>query len=199
MKEVLKPEKRLKTHIESIIGQKLNPALWVKINALFKTKTFKKGDYFAKEGVKPKHVAFIQKGVFVMYTVNLKGKEFVKRFASENSFLAPYVSIVSKKINKVNIRALIDGELLVADFEKIEELALQYIQIERLLRKIAEFFFIERSEGEMQLALYDAEYRYKFFLEQNKSLQFVIPLYLIASFLSITPTQLSRIRAKKRA
>lgn len=182
--------------IERFIGEKLSDNLWVEVQNLFSDQIYKKGELFAVEGTKPRNVAFVVEGVFMMSTMNAKGKEFVKRFATSNTFLAPYVSIVSKSVNAVKIQALTESRLYVGNFDKIEILAKTNIQIERLLRKIAEFFFIKRSEGESQFALYDAEQRYQIFLETHKDIQAVVPQYLIASFLGVSPTQLSRIRAK---
>jgi len=182
--------------IEKLIGEKITDKLWLKVQDLFNEQVFKKGELFAEEGTKPRNVAFVVEGVFMMSTMNAKGKEFVKRFATAKTFLAPYVSIVSKKENKVKIKALTESRLYVGNFDRIEDLAKTNIQIERLLRKIAEYFFIKRSEGESQFALYEAEQRYQIFLDNHKEIQSIVPQYLIASFLGVSPTQLSRIRAK---
>jgi hypothetical protein len=50
---------------------------------------------------------------------------------------------------------------------------------------------------ELQIILHTVEERYEFFKQAHPMLEHLIPQYHIASYLGITPTQLSRIRAKK--
>ena len=45
--------------------------------------------------------------------------------------------------------------------------------------------------------MYDASERYASFRQEYPDLENQIPQYQVASYLGITPTQLSRIRAKK--
>ena len=89
----------------------------------------------------------------------------------------------------------------VADYSELEELFLKFHDLERLGRKVAEFYFLEKEKKELEMALMDATERYLLFREQFPTLEQLIPQYHIASYLSISPTQLSRLRknlSKKR-
>ena len=72
----------------------------------------------------------------------------------------------------------------------------KFHDFERLGRKIAEFYFLEKEKKEIEMALMDATERYLLFKEQFPTLEQLIPQYHIASYLSISPTQLSRLRNK---
>lgn len=68
--------------------------------------------------------------------------------------------------------------------------------IERLARKLAELFFVQKEQREIDIVLLDADKRYLLFQKEFPGLENMIPQYHIASYLGITPTQLSRIRKK---
>ncbi|MCH2046911.1 MAG: Crp/Fnr family transcriptional regulator, partial [Saprospiraceae bacterium] len=93
-------------------------------------------------------------------------------------------------------QALTDCKVWVADFVKIEALYDQYHDLERLGRKIAEQYFLEKEQKELEMALLDADKRYLLMRERFPTIEASIPQYYIASYLGISPTQLSRIRRK---
>ena len=72
----------------------------------------------------------------------------------------------------------------------------RFHDLERLGRKIAEFYFLEKEQKEIEMALLDADKRYLIMREKFPSIELIIPQYHIASYLGISPTQLSRIRRK---
>ena len=103
---------------------------------------------------------------------------------------------MTKQTNKIAQQALTDCKLLVANFSEIEALYDQYHEIERLGRKIAEVYFLEKEQKEIEMALLDADKRYLILRENFPKLENIIPQYQIASYLGISRTQLSRIRKK---
>ncbi|MCH2084086.1 MAG: Crp/Fnr family transcriptional regulator, partial [Saprospiraceae bacterium] len=72
----------------------------------------------------------------------------------------------------------------------------KYQDLERLGRKIAEFYFLEKEQKEIEMALLDADKRYLILRKRFPTIENIIPQYYIASYLGISPTQLSRIRKK---
>jgi len=64
-------------------------------------------------------------------------------------------------------------------------------------RKLAEIFFVQKEQREIEIVLLDADRRYSLFQKQFPQLEQQIPQYHIASYLGVTPTQLSRIRRKR--
>jgi hypothetical protein len=58
----------------------------------------------------------------------------------------------------------------------------------------AESFFLHKEKREIELVLLRADERYRIFKEEYPTLENLISQYHVASYLGITPTQLSRIR-----
>jgi len=87
--------------------------------------------------------------------------------------------------------------LLVSDYKKFERLYDTHPRLERMARIVAERFFVTKEKREIELATLEAKDRYLIFQEEHPGLEQLIPQYHIASFLGVSATQLSRIRAQK--
>lgn len=167
------------------------------LTTLFSTKKLSKGAYFAVENRVETNIGFLLKGVVRAFYRNTEGIEYNKTFFTANEFFGAYASSVSGMPNKIIIQALTDCDILVANYDRVKELFSPYRKIETLARRIAEYFYIEKEKREIELVMLQADARYKIFKEEYPDIENLIPQYHIASYLGITPTQLSRIRAKK--
>lgn len=162
----------------------------------FKPLLLKKNDFFVKEGEHAKHLGFLKKGIVRAFFLNDEGKEYTKQFFVDSSIIGAYTSLLTKQPNKIAQQALTDCEILIAKFTDIERLYDKFHSFERLGRKIAEFYFLEKEQKEIEMALLDADKRYLIMREKFPAIEASVPQYHIASYLGITPTQLSRIRKK---
>lgn len=165
--------------------------------SLFSEVQLKKKDYFAREGEFSSKLAFISNGVMRAFFRNKAGHEYNKTFFTPSNFVAAYSSITTKKKNLINIQCLTDCTLFVADFRQITSLYKQYPKFESLARNMAEYKFAIKEKREIELVTLEATERYEIFKKEHPNLESLINQYHIASYLGITPTQLSRIRAKR--
>ncbi len=162
----------------------------------FKPKQLRKNDFFVKEGECANQIGFLKKGIVRAYFLNQKGKEYNKQFFVGPSIIGAYTSLLTKQPNKIAQQALTDCEILVADFNQLEKLYDKFHDLERFGRKIAEFYFLEKEQKEIEMALLDADKRYLIMRERFPAIELILPQYHIASYLGISATQLSRIRRK---
>ncbi|KAB1064725.1 Crp/Fnr family transcriptional regulator [Salibacter halophilus] len=165
--------------------------------SLFYEVKLEKYDYIAREGEYSSKLAFLSNGVMRAFFRNDSGDEYNKTFFTPPSFVAAYSSITTKQKNLINIQCLTDCTLLVADFTKITSLYRDYPRIESLARILAEYKFAIKEKREIELVTLEARQRYEIFKREHPNLENQISQYHIASYLGISPTQLSRIRAKK--
>ncbi len=154
----------------------------------------KKGAYFIRKGQFAKEIAFLETGVVRAFYVNNEGKEYNKTFFSAPSIIGSYASLISKQKNEVAQQALTDCKIWKASFYAIEKLSEGNFEIERLRRLIAENYFLSNEKKELEMAMLDADRRYLILQKEYPGIELVIPQYHIASYLGISPTQLSRIR-----
>ena len=162
----------------------------------FRPIELKKNDFFVHEGEYAQQIGFLTKGIVRAFFLNKAGKEYNKQFFVGPSMIGAYTSLLTKQPNRIAQQALTDCQVFVADYRQIEALYDSYHDLERLGRKIAEHYFLEKEQKEIEMALLDADKRYLIMREQFPTLESQIPQYYIASYLGISPTQLSRIRRK---
>lgn len=156
----------------------------------------KKGDYFIRKGQYAKEIAFLETGIVRAYYINSAGKEYNKQFFVSPTIIGSYASLISKQKNNVAQQALTDCKIWKAPFDKIEKFSEGNYEIERLRRIIAETYFLNFEKKELEMAMLDADKRYLIFRDQYPGIELEIPQFHVASYLGISPTQLSRIRKK---
>ena len=166
--------------------------------ALFSPQHLSAGEDFISQGEMGSKVAFLRKGLMRSYYLTPKGEEFNKHFFIAGSFFAPLTSLVLEKPSPLYIGALEDSQLEVADYKAVEALCQNKPILNLLMRKIVELAWIGKEQRETQLVMLSASQRYDAFLEEFPDLERRIPQYHIASYLGITPVQLSRIRARNK-
>lgn len=169
---------------------------WEKMAFLFTTVTMKKGDYFIKAGQIAKEIGFLESGIVRVFYTSNKAVEYNKHFFINPCLIGGYSSLITQKPTLINQQALTDCIIHVAKYADIEALYSTCPDIERASRILAEQFFIQKEEREIEIVLLDADKRYDIFKKEFPQLEQLIPQYQIASYLGITPTQLSRIRKK---
>jgi len=168
-----------------------------KLVNLFSETILSKGTPFAKKEEYSRNIAFVKSGVLRAYYSNNKGEEYNKTFFTEGSFVGAYSALITKEQNQIDIDCLTNCTLLVAEYRKITALYDQFPQVERLARILAEQFFVQKEKREIELVTLEAKDRYAIFQQEHPQLEQLIPQYHIASYLGVSATQLSRIRAQK--
>ena len=174
----------------------ISKATFEALEKCFRPIQLKKNEFFVREGEFAQQIGFLKNGIVRAFFLNQEGKEYSKQFFVGPSIIGAYSSLLTKQPNKIAQQALTDCEVLAADFSEIEKLYGEFHDLERLGRKIAEFYFLEKEQKEIEMALLDADKRYLIMRERFPTIENIIPQYYIASYLGISPTQLSRIRKK---
>lgn len=163
---------------------------------IFIEKELRKFDYFCKVGTVATKIAFLQHGIVRSFYTNREGKEFNKNFFVAPSIIGAYTSLITGIPNNLAQQTLTNCKIWEADYNKIKQLYDTCPDLERLARIRAEYYFEEKEIREVNLVMLEAKEYYKVFQKQYPTLEQQVPQYHIASFLGITPTQLSRIRAE---
>ncbi len=179
----------------------LSKDTWEEVSKLFTKQYLASNAYFVEERKYAKQIAFLEEGIVRAFFTNKEAKEYNKQFFVGPSLIGAYTSLLKKERNLIPQQALTECVIWVADFSELEKLYHKFHELERLGRKIAEFYFLEKEKKELEMALMNATERYVLFRKQYPTLEQLIPQYHIASYLGISATQLSRLRnslAKKK-
>ncbi len=170
---------------------------WEAFMALFTPQPLAKGDLFARPGTPVTQIAFLAAGTMRAYVTDGRGTEYNKTLHVAPCFVGAYSALTTGRPNQVTVQSLEPCRLLVADYRLVERLYDRFPALERFARKLAEYYFAEKEQREIDLVLLDAGARYAAFRQAFPDLESRIPQYHVASYLGVTPTQLSRIRAKR--
>ncbi|MBK9184541.1 MAG: Crp/Fnr family transcriptional regulator [Ignavibacteria bacterium] len=128
------------------------------------------------------------------------GKVTSIEFSFENGITADYDSFLRQAPARVNIEALEDAELLVMSaWRACSGCMSMFPGSDRIGRRVAEFLFMAVSAKNDAFILDPPEQRYLTLLTTRPKLMQRVPLYLIASYLGVTPEALSRIRRRLAA
>lgn len=152
----------------------------------------KRGDFFVKDGQQNYRIGKILKGVLRGFTINNAGDEVTTHFYMENDIVSG--NYIPNTPATMNIQALEDCLISVADYREI----FSHVNSDKELTNIilSNFQKLNKQNNSRIEALItgDAMKKYKWFLNESPNLLNRVPHYLIANFLGMTPTQLSRTR-----
>lgn len=182
----------LKNYLNSL--SPIKDTSWSLIQPLFETRSLTAQQFLIKERVYARKLAFLESGSIRAFYTNEDGREFNQQFFVGPNIVCAYSSLLSLHRNKIPLQALTDCELWVADFKSLTQLYDDHPDLERLGRKIAEHYFFAKENIELDKVLLSPTQRYLNFLKEFPGLDQEIAQYHIASYLSITATQLSRLR-----
>lgn len=166
------------------------------IKNCYHVRSYQKEEYFATCGETSNKIGFVISGIFYMNIIKQDGTIFAKQFMKKNDFLLAAFDPVSP--SEVNIQSIKASVILEAEYSKMQALFQKYREMERSAGRRMEAEVERISKRMIQFATLEAKDRYRLFQEEFKELEGEIPQYLIASYLGVSPTQLSRIKIKLR-
>jgi CRP-like cAMP-binding protein len=162
--------------------------------AILVRKAYKKGEHFVSEGQSPRKVAFVVEGLFSQDYVSDKGEVVIKTFFPEERFAASVSAMLSQQPSLFTITALENTTVLEYDFAAFKKLTQSYMDIAAFYIHYMELhWIIEKEPLEISLRYDTAKKRYEDFVHKFPNLAKRLKKHHIASYLGVTPTQLSRI------
>ena len=160
------------------------------------TKHYKKGEYFIKEKDFCDYVGFVDKGLFNFFYL-IDGVEHIRGFFFMNDFISNYPCFLLGNKSKFYIRALENSSITLIHKKDLFLLYKQLPKLQELSRSIVEKLYIEISEKYESFFIKTAEERYLELINSEPDILKIVPQYMIASYLGITPEGLSRIKKRK--
>jgi CRP-like cAMP-binding protein len=155
---------------------------------------YHKNDILLKSGSMARYYYFLRSGLIGYYTVDEQGNNIYKIFFEENSFVASTASIIKNVPSEFNIVALEDCSVIKYPVKAYRELLEKYHDLALFhMHYLEKNWVVKKEPLEVSLKYETAKQRYVQLLE-NESLYSRLKQHHIASYLGITPTQLSRIK-----
>ena len=164
---------------------------------IFNYKLLKPDEYFAKGGEYSSHFAFAQKGILKSYYLDQKGNQLVKGIFVDHMFVLPLPSFLYRKPSYLNFQAIIQTELLQADYIRLESLVQHHPSVRKFVNKLIENeWIISRELHEAGLHIYNSSTRFQIFTARYGLFLELIAAEDIASFLGITVKQFNKYKVE---
>lgn len=184
--------KNLKDTLQSFceISEKSQELLF----SLATTIELKKGESITQSGEIPEYIYILEEGLARSYYEDDKGKEYIRNLFTPIRAIGPLGALILQKPSKFSYDCLTNCKLKVVNYNDFKELSKTNLEIGNFYSKTLERIFLELESKVYDLSVLNATQRYLKVKKQIPEIENLIPQYHIASFLNITPVQLSRIR-----
>ena len=165
-----------------------------KFMELTSLRKFKKGETIAKAGEVPKELYILKKGIIRSFYIDDKGKEYIRHIFTPLRATGALGSLILNKPSRLSYDCLSDCETYAINYKQFKSLTSNDIGVSNLYAAALEIVFLTLESKVFDLSVLNATERYLKLKKQIPDIENLIPQYHIASYLNITPVQLSRIR-----
>jgi CRP-like cAMP-binding protein len=173
----------------------ITEAAWTEFQELLKPVELKRNEYLIREGSRPHSCYLLTEGVVRVF-YNKDGNEYNKTFFIPGMFPTPLTALLSDSPCLLSFQALLPSKLIAFSYQGFRGLFEKHRCLETLMLRILEQEWINKEKHDIAMVTNDGTTNYLIFRQEYPELEKQIPQYHIASYLGITPIQLSRIRAK---
>ena len=171
------------------------PELVEAFQHIMSSEKYSKNAILHRAGTVCNHMFIITSGIARVFYYK-EDKDISCHFTAEQETITTIDSFIQRKKSKYNIEALEDLEVLKISHSDLENLFDKNPKYERFGRLFLQKIYMDLVERIDDLQLHSAQERYEILLQKKPYLFQRVASKHIASFLSITPETLSRIRGK---
>ncbi|MEQ1554146.1 MAG: Crp/Fnr family transcriptional regulator [Ferruginibacter sp.] len=142
-------------------------------------------------------IYFVEKGLLYAYKTLDDGSTQVIQFAKENNWISDLYSFFSSTKSLFTVQTIEDCQLLSITKKQFDSICEIYPKMEKFFRLVFQTAYVNTLKRISDNYSDDAETKYNQCISQHPEIIQRVPQYLIASYLGILPSSLSRIRNKK--
>lgn len=185
------------SHLKSVMTNysPISEGTWQAFVSCVDYKRVTKGEVLYSLARVPNSFAFIHKGLMRAYVVDEEGNEFNKNFFAEGRFPGCMTALLKNEPSFMAIEALEECEIAVINFVKFRQVLFTHPDLMAYhILYLERHWLLEKEPKEISYLQYEAKQRYLSFIQKYQEILPRLAQYHIASYLGITPTQLSRIK-----
>ena len=182
----------LQKYITSILPMPTDKATF--LAEQFDSIEFSKDELLLKESKIAKDTFVLESGFIRSYTYNQNGEEVTTNIFSAPCFVNDFLSFFKQQPTSENYQCLTDCKLWKMNYEKVQTCFHTYPELREFGRMMLVTNYSNLHARMLGMIKDTAENRYLKLLKNHPDIFQNIPLKIIASYLGITDTSLSRIR-----
>lgn len=174
----------------------LSPKDFLNLASIIKLKQVQKGEHLVRVGEYNYQAMQVLKGLLCHYILDENGIERALLFVPEKMNSGSMQTLMKGKAADENIVALENTLLISVDIRELEKLAADNPYILKMINQSYKQIIVEAAERIKFLVAHSPEERYIHFCKAYPDLEQRIKQKHLASYLCITQSSLSRIRAR---
>ena len=160
----------------------------------FESLELQKGEFLLKENKTSKETYFLERGFIRSFTFDNNGEEVTTNIFSAPCFVNDFLSFFKQQPTKENIQTLTNCKLRKMNYEVVQTNFHTYPEFREFGRIMLVTNYSILHDRMLEMIKDTAENRYLKMLKKHSDIFQNVPLKIIASYLGITDTSLSRIR-----
>jgi CRP-like cAMP-binding protein len=173
----------------------VSPSAAIEIASRFEQRSFSKNEFVLQEGKVCDDYIFLVSGFMRAWATDTEGDEVTTNFYSASQVVFEVNSFFNRIRSKENIQALTPCECLRINYEELNDLFHSMPEFRDFGRSILVRGFTALKARMLSMITETAEERYAHLLAAKPEIFQYAPLKTIASYLGVTDSSLSRIRA----
>ena len=170
--------------------------LFLELQQIARFREIEAGTQIVRLGEIPSKMYMLRSGVIRCYLSTESGKEFNKSFYLPISFVASLTALIKGTPSLFVFETITNCKLYEMDYRKFTILCSKNHELTALSSNALEKVSMKYESRLVELISLNAKERYLKLIGQIPEINDLIPQFHIASYLGITPVQLSRIRKK---
>lgn len=180
--------------IKELLPSISKPNLLLVLKSAEKIK-LQKGEIITPKGEVPQHFYILKSGIARNYIVE-NNKEYIKSLYLSPDICGSLSALILQKPSNIITDCITDCELISFDYTHFKEETKSNLELSLLNNSVIEKIAMRYDERINDLTTLNATEYYLKLKKQIPNIDNLIQQYHIASYLNITPVQLSRIRKK---
>ena len=165
-----------------------------KVTTRFQNRAFEKSDLIPSVGRTSNHMQFIEEGLVRVYTIDKQAKDVTIQIGIERMWINDLYSYFTQTPSDNRIVALEPTTLFQISRNDLESLFKEVPVMESFFRLKLEKSYVRLHSRTIQQINSSAKERYLEFRNKYGHIESRVPQYVIASYLSLSPEHLSKIR-----
>ena len=175
----------------------LDPEEQAYILTLMEIKNYKAKTFLLKEGETCLYFYFVTKGALCGFFSDNNKIEKVIRLATPGRWITDFKSFHNQVPSRFHLKTLADSEIMLLSFENYEKLFRAIPKLERYFRLMICEVLADATDRVKDSLLLTAEERYDKFITSFPDLAYQISQKYIASYITVTPEFLSKIKSRQ--
>ncbi len=163
----------------------------------FKPKKLTKKAYLLNKGEVSNHMRFVAEGCLRSYMLDNNGQEHILQFGISGWWVNDLYSYLTRKPATHFVQAIQPSTVLQIHRDTLEKLYNRVPSLERFFRIKFQNAYTALQERHLDKMSLTAKDRYENFRRKYRDIEQMVPQYMIASYLGITPEFLSAMRKKE--